>query len=315
MVSERRREQVKQLLLETGWNSEGILEEQALYFRGKVMHVDIVLLYHLYPLAAIELKGLGVSLEPTTDQVLQHAKAVDVPFAFVTDGAKVFGISAHEGRRRTYARFLTPSELWSALGREWDENDPRLFPPFRDPKMSMRVHHALAVSRTVEAVIDGNKRILISMPQGSGKTFVAFQIAWKLMQSGHCQRLLYLSNRRALISFAEHRFKPFGESLLLLTRTANHEASHRVHLGTTDHFVRPRRAPTFRELPPELYDLILVPDADPIEPMIPVLEHFQEAMIIGFTSREPPSSEVTEFYGQPSFTYSLEEVLAIRASS
>lgn len=306
------REQVKQFLFEAGWNSDDILDEQPAHFEGKVMRVDIVLLYNLYPLAVIEVKSPSTSLKlvAAVDQAIQYADALDVPFAFVTDGPNIIEASPLRGETRTHVRFPAPSELWSSLGREWDESDPRLFPPFRDPKMTPRLHQAQAVSRAVEAVVNGKKRGLISMATGTGITYVAFQIAWKLIQSGHCQRMLYLSHRQEQINSARQAFRPFGEDLLLLTRAANKEAFHRVHLATTSYLLNPRKAPTFQEFPPNLYDLILVQDTDPITSMAPIVEHFQQAVMIGFTSRDIPGSKIIQFYGQPSFKYSLEEALA-----
>lgn len=311
MISEKEaQEQVKQLLYGAGWNSDDIIEEQTVYFQGKVMRVDIILLYHLYPLAVIEIKRFDASLELAADQAFRFAEAIDVPFAFVADGTRIIKVSTLEGESQTYEKFPAPSELWSMLGGEWNENDPRLFPPFRDRKMTSRVYQAQAVSRAVEAVVNGEKRLLLSMATGTGKTYVAFQIAWKLVKSGRCQRMLYLSPRQAIIDSAIQVFRPFGEDLLLLSRVGNKEAFHRVHLGTTGYFVHHRKAPTFQEFPSNFYDLIIISDTDSTASTASILEHFQEAVILRFTSREIPSSKVTRLYGQPIFTYSLEEALA-----
>jgi type I restriction enzyme R subunit len=308
------RQRVKRLLLEAGWQDDDILQEQWIYCRGQVMQMDVVLLYNMYPLAVIGVNGSNTSPELIIDRVLECADAVDIPFAFLTDGKVFIEPNPLKGPSKAHARFPSPVELWSLLGQKWNESDPRLFPPYREPGRLLRIHYALAISRAIDAVVDEKKRILVLWAPRSGRTYIAFQIAWKLIRSGHCQRLLVLCDRQALTGFAEGMFEPFGEDLLRLDDGADKEESHRVHLGAPDYFVRSERAPDIRESPAASYDLILIPDTDLIAPMTPLLEYLEGAAVIGFTGQEPPSSDVTQFYGQPIFTYSIEEILAIRAS-
>jgi type I restriction enzyme R subunit len=308
------RQRVKRLLLEAGWQDDDILEDQWIYSRGQVIQMDFVLLYNLYPFAVIGVNGSNTSPGPIVDQLLECADATGIPFAFLTDGTVFIEPNRPEGQSKAYARFPSPTKLWSLLGRDWDESDPRLFPPYPDLQGTPTVHHALAVSRTVEAIMEGDKHVLIFWAPHSGRTHIAFQIAWKLIRSGHCQRLLVLCDRQALTSFAEGMFEPFGEDLHRLDDGADKAGSQRVHLSTLDHLVRSEGAPGIREFPAAFYDLILIPDTNPIAPMTPVLEYFEGAAVIGFTGQEPPSSDVIRFYGQPIFTYSIEEILAIRAS-
>jgi len=312
--------QVTQLLLEAEWNEDDLLEEQAIYFQGRVMRPDIVLCHNLYPLAVVEVKrhsDAPPALATAADQAGEYAEAIDVPFAFATDGNGIVELRLSTGEQTSIASFPSPSDLWSLLGREWSKDDPRLFPPYRDPKTAPRIHHAQAVSQAVEAIVNGGKRALISMPVGTGMTYVAFQIAWKLLQSHYCHRMLYLSDRVELAHQVGRVFEPFEESLLMevtaSTRSqmvsAEGKGARRVHINTVAYLTNPREAPRFQELAPDFYDLIIVQNAEHQSAM-PVLEHFHKAIIVGFTSRDVPGLRTRQFYDQSTFAYSLEEALA-----
>jgi hypothetical protein len=124
--------------------------------------------------------------------------------------------------------------------------------------------------------------------------------------------MLYLNHTVAQTHQAGRVFEPFGETLLVLTASIPRQAvggARRVHLGTVAYFTNPREAPTFQELAPSFYDLIVVQNAEH-QSTVPILEHFQGAIIVGFTSRDVPGSKITQFYGRPVFTHSLEDVLA-----
>lgn len=307
MSEEHTRRQVETLLLEAGWNSDDILEEQSVYFRGRVLRPDMVLLCQLFPLAVIEIKGSAAGLESAAYQVLQYAEAVEVPFAFVTDGIRIVEVSTAGSQSREYQRFPAPPDLWSMLGREWDESDPRLFPPLRSPQMAPRLHHAHAVSRAIDAVMNGRKRVLMTMATGTGKTYVALQIAWKLLQSGYCQRMLYLHSRLADIASARRAFEPLGESVQLRSRRMDIPA-HRLQFATPMFFYGSKDTPALSRFPSNFYDLI-ISDVDPISMVEPLVKYFCEAIAIGITAREVPGSRITRLFGQPSFIYSVQEAL------
>ena len=140
------------------------------------MRPDIVLCHNLYPMAVVEIKRPSASptaLTAAAHQAGKYAEAIDVPFAFATDGNRIVKLRLPEGEETWIAGFPTPSNLWALFGREWLEDDPRLFPPYRDPKMTPMIHHARAVSQTVEAIVNGKKRVLISVAIGTGMTFAA----------------------------------------------------------------------------------------------------------------------------------------------
>lgn len=311
-MEDRIREQIKLQLLESGWNSEDILEDQSVCQDGKIFRIDMVLLYNLYPLAVIEIKSPLTSLKGATIQVNKYAEIVNVPFTFITNGNKIIDAKYMEENHKAYDRFPTPSELWSLLGREWNENDPRLFAPFRDSSMDLKLHHAQAISRSVESIVSGNKHVLISMIFGGGVNYVSFQIAWKFMHSGYFKRMILLSPGRALIDSTAKVFEPFGENLHLV-REENVAINQRVHLDTTAHFLlpmSPKEAPFFERIPPDFYDLILLHDINNPAIAETILNYFQQAVIIGFSTSKYPPLKSTKIFGQPIFTYSLENSLA-----
>lgn len=319
MIAEGTYEQVRQMLLEAGWTEDGLLEGPTIYAQEKVMRPDIILSHNLYPMAVVEIKRPSdnpLALTAAADQAADYAKAINVPFAYATDGSGIVELRLAEGEENWITSFPSPSSLWSLLGREWDEGDPRLFPPYRDSALALMPHQVEAVSKIVEAVVNGKKKVLVSMATGTGMSYVAFQVSWKLIQSGFCQRMLYLTDRVELSHAAQAVFRSFGESLLVRTASSSQTISseeqraHRVHISTVAALMNPRDAPRFQSLPSDFYDLIIVQNAEH-QSVVPIVEYFEQAIVVGFTSRDVPGLKTRQLYGQPVSTYTMEEALAV----
>jgi type I restriction enzyme R subunit len=303
--------QVREQLLDVGWKADDILQEPSISQGGRVVRPDLIALCNLFPLAVIETKSPVVQLDNIAEGARQRAEAAGVPFAFATDGNTILEVRFAGSEYRRYEKFPSPSDLWLLLDRKWDEHDPRLFAPFRQPKFIPRFHQAQAVSQALEAVMNGNKRILLSMATGSGKSYVALQIAWKLIKSGYCRRMLYLTYYRVALEEARHVFGPFGNSMVSLTgwEIADDEV-HQVQFGTTNYFLHGGKSTVLQKYSHDFYDLIILPEVDVFGQVEPVNSHFPDAVKIGFSHRAIPDSRVTQYFRNIVFRYSLEEALA-----
>ena len=304
-------QQVRAQLFDAGWNADDILYEPSISQDGRIIRPDIIALHNLFPLAVIETKGPVAQLDSIAEGARQKAEAVGVPFAFATDGKVILEAKFAESEYRRYEKFPSPSDLWSLLDRPWSEHDPRLFAPFRSPKSVPRFHQAQAVSQALEAVVNGNKRILLSMATGSGKSYVALQIAWKLIKSGHCRRMLYLTYYRVTLDESRQFFGPFGNSVLTLSSGSEiaDDTVHQVHLSTTNYFLHGGKSSVLQKYSPDFYDLIVLPTVDQFGQIEPVISHFPDAVQIGFSDRAISNSRVTRYFHNVAFRYSLEQAL------
>jgi type I restriction enzyme R subunit len=226
----------------------------------------------------------------------------------------VIGMALDVPGLTAYPEFPAPTELWSATGREPTEDDPRIYPPIAWPETRATLYKALAVARALDAIVGGERRVLLALAEGSGRIPVAVQIVWKLLGSRRCRRALVLVTQRERLDYAERMFRPFGDRVATLGREQPARDHREVHLAPIDLFFRKGEFS-----PPEAiakdYDLIVVPDAEGRPDWTLVASHFDQASVVGMSDREPPSAEVVEVLGLPRFSHPLEAELAIRAAA
>ena len=178
-----------------------------------------------------------------------------------------------------------------------------------------RYYQLTAVNKTVEAIAQGKDRLLLVMATGTGKTFTAFQIIWRLMQSKRCQRVLYLADRDVLISQTKNNdFKPFGQKV---TRIEGHkiDPSFEIYLSlyqAIDGETEDRKA--YKEFSPDFFDLVIVDEchrgsAKEDSAWREILEYFSSATQLGMTATPRETKEISniEYFGEPIYTYSLKQ--------
>lgn len=185
---------VKPQILQTGWKSEGILQEPKLSLHGLRLALDFVLLQEWYPLVVVEVKRPeSFSESGSLEQAKYYAEAAGLPLAIATDGTRCVSLNLESEDTKNWEQFPSPKELWQWLNRSLDSNEPRLAPV--SSSSLPRLHQALALGRALDALASGLKRGIISMVQGSGVTAVIVQLLHKLTQSGFFERTLYISDR------------------------------------------------------------------------------------------------------------------------
>ncbi|MCB0003571.1 MAG: DEAD/DEAH box helicase family protein [Anaerolineae bacterium] len=285
------------------------------------------LLYHKpnIPLAIVEAKDNNHALSAGMDQALEYAEALDVPFVYTSNGD---GFMEHDRtvsdgvveRELSLAEFPSPSALWQRLTANKTLNDQAVHVVAQDyyqdrSGRNLRYYQQVAVNRTVEAIANGQKRILLVMATGTGKTFTAFNIIWRLWQARTVKRVLFLADRNILVDQAmTNDFKHFGVTMTKITRREV-DKSYEVYLALYQGISGTEEwQNAYREFSQDFFDLIVVDEchrgsAAADSAWREVLEYFSSAAQIGLTATPKETKEVSniDYFGEPIYTYSLRQ--------
>ncbi|MFH1975453.1 MAG: DEAD/DEAH box helicase family protein [Pseudomonadota bacterium] len=298
--------------------------------RGKAKKADIILYYKSnIPVAVIEAKDNKHSVGAGIQQGLGYAEILDIPVAYSSNGA---GFLEHDrsnftgqiSRELNLGNFPSPAELWQRYkkykGIETTEqerissNDYFFDGSGRKP----RYYQQIAVNRTVEAIARGQNRILIVMATGTGKTYAAFQIIYRLWKSGTAKRILFLADRNALINQTKRGdFKHFKERMTVIRKKQIDKAFEiylALYQGLTNY---DEDKDAYREFSRDFFDLIVVDEchrgsAAADSAWREILEYFNTATHIGLTATPKETRDVSniEYFGDPIYTYSLRQGIA-----
>ncbi|MBQ0945715.1 DEAD/DEAH box helicase family protein [Ideonella sp. 4Y16] len=301
-----------------------------LHARGKARRADYVL-YHApnRPIAVIEAKdnshGPGVGMQ----QALDYADALDVPFAFTSNGdGFVFHDHTVDGSapgaavetHLTLDQFPAPADLWARYcgWRGLDATSaPKAEAPYYDDGSGRapRYYQVNAINRTVEAVAKGQKRVLLVMATGTGKTYTAFQIIWRLWKSKQARRILFLADRNILVDQTKNNdFKPFGAAMTKITGRKI-DTSYEIYLSLYQAVSGPEEDKNvYKQFSPDFFDLIVVDEchrgsAADDSAWRDILSYFSSATQIGLTATPKETKDVssTFYFGEPVYTYSLRQ--------
>jgi type I restriction enzyme R subunit len=239
-------------------------------------------------------------------------------FAYSTNGHGIIEHDYTTGKQAALDAFPSPDELWARLrAKEGIANakdaEDVLFPFYQEiGGKTPRYYQEIAINRAVQAVIQGKKRVLITMATGTGKTFVAFQIIWKLWKTRRKTRILYLADRNVLVDQAKDRtFSPCGDALCKIQGKAI--KSREIYFAIYQAIVDDERRPgLYKEYPRDFFDLIVVDEchrgsAKDESKWREILEYFSSAAQIGMTATPLRTDNVDtyQYFGNPIFTYSL----------
>lgn len=320
-------------LYAAGWDDEHIREQlpitdgriiplgQKKYTRKETLRPDYVLyLKSHYPIAVVEAKDEYKQPSSGLQQAIQYAEMMGLNFAYATNGHGIVERELSNGRERTLTAFPTPDELWSRLRGEKqldDEQDAAdaLTAYYEEVGGKIpRYYQQIAINRTVEAIIQGQPRILLTMATGTGKTFVAFQIVWRLWKAGRKKRILFLADRNVLVDQAKDRtFSPMGEALHKIKGRAikSREMYFALYQALSGGEDRPN---LYEKYPPDFFDLIIVDEchrgsARDDSSWRQILEYFAPAQQIGLTATPKRSDNIDTYayFGDPIYTYSLKQ--------
>ncbi|BEM53005.1 DEAD/DEAH box helicase [Serratia marcescens] len=293
--------------------------------RIKVKSADIVL-YHKpnLPLAVIEAKANQHAIGKGMQQGLDYAGLLDVPFVFASNGdGFIFHDKTNPQQLESeiaLSDFPTPEQLWQKYC-VWkgftQEQLPVISQDYYDDGSgkSPRYYQMQAVNRTVDAVSAGKKRVLLVMATGTGKTYTAFQIIWRLWKAKNKKRILFLADRNILVDQTKNNdFQPFGNAMTKITgRTI--DPAYEVHLALYQAITGPEEyQKAYKQVAPDFFDLIVIDEchrgsASEDSAWREILEYFGSATQIGLTATPKETEDVSniDYFGDPVYTYSLKE--------
>ncbi|MCT6441159.1 DEAD/DEAH box helicase family protein [Escherichia coli] len=326
-------------ILNAGWDNttqirqEVKLRDGKVIVRGKVAarrtvkSADIVL-YHKpgIPLAVIEAKANKHEIGKGMQQGIEYARLLDVPFVFATngDGFIFRDATAAEGecleKQITLDDFPSPAELWQkfCLWKGYTQAQlPVITQDYYDDGSgkSPRYYQLQAINKTIEAVSNGQNRVLLVMATGTGKTYTAFQIIWRLWKSKNKKRILFLADRNILVDQTKNNdFQPFGTAMTKVSgRTI--DPAYEIHLALYQAITGPEEdQKAFKQVAPAFFDLIVIDEchrgsASEDSAWREILDYFSSATQIGLTATPKETHEVssTDYFGDPVYVYSLKE--------
>ena len=295
--------------------------------RKTVKAADIVLYTKFsQPIAVIEAKSNKHEIGKGMQQAMDYARLLDVPFIFATNGdGFIFRnnlAKANEQIEQEIAldEFPSPSELWNrwAEFKGLTEDQVKIVTQeyYTDGSdKTPRYYQIQAISKTIEAIAKGQDRILLVMATGTGKTYTAFQIIWRLWKARHKKRILFLADRNALVdqTFLDD-FQPFGTAMTKV-KNRKFDPSYEIHLALYQAITGPEEhQKAFKQVSRDFFDLIVIDEchrgsAADDSAWREILEYFKPATQIGLTATPKETEEVsnTDYFNEPIYTYSLKE--------
>ena len=304
--------------------------------RGKALTADYVLEYRNTKLAVVEAKAWDEALTEGVAQAKNYAGKLAVRFTYATNGQGIYAIDMKTGKEGKIAAYPKPDELWKlTFAEENTWRDRFASVPFEDRGGSHpgRYFQDIAVERVMEAIAANKPRILLTMATGTGKTFVAFQIAWKLFHSrwnlsrepSRLPRILFLADRNILANQAYNEFSAFPEDAMIRISPAEIRRRDRVPTNGSIFFTifqtfmsgppkDGKPSPYFGEYPPDFFDFIVIDEchrggANDESNWRGILEYFAPAVQLGMTAtpKRDENVDTYAYFGDPVYIYSLKD--------
>ena len=304
--------------------------------RSKPDIADYVLVYRNHMLAVVEAKRWALPYTEGLGQAKDYSEKLATRYAYATNGQKIYGVDMATGKEGDVARYLTPNELWDrvfAVKNVWRDRFAAV--PFEDRGRTweVRYYQDLAVNNALEAITSNEKRILLTLATGTGKTMIAFQIAWKLFQSRWTlqgdqrrrPRILFLADRNILANQAFNDFSAFAEDALVRIKPEDIRKKGKVPKNGSIFFTifqtfmsgppkGGKPSPYFGEYPPDFFDFIIIDEchrggANDESNWRAILKYFAPAVQLGLTAtpKRKDNVDTYAYFGEPVYTYSLKQ--------
>ena len=305
-----------------------VIVQGSLHSRGKAKRADYILYYKAnMPIAIIEAKDNKHNVGDGMQQALEYSEILDIPFVFTSNGDSfVFhDKTIQDGpieREISLEQFPTPDELREKYNTYKNLDNPELIEIAEqdyfsdDSGMSPRYYQQIAVNRTVEAVAKGIDRILLVMATGTGKTYTAFNIIWRLWKSKKKQRILFLADRSALLTQTKNGdFSPFGNDVMHIIKNRKIDKSYQIYFALYQGLTSNDDSKNaYKEFSKDFFDLIIIDEchrgsASEASAWRDVLDHFDQATQIGLTATPKETKDISNmaYFGEPLYTYSLKQ--------
>ena len=331
---------------QSGWNKQTQIREEVTFTAGRIFvkgkktkrgekkRADIIIYYKPnIPVAVVEAKDNKHTVGAGMQQALEYANTLDIPVAISSNGdgfviqcRKNCGPKGADGKsivseNADLDHFPTPDELWNCyelyngLASKEEEDTSLCSYYFDSTGRAPRYYQRIAINRTVEAIARGQNRILLVMATGTGKTYTAFQIIYRLWKSGCKKRILYLADRNNLITQTKKGdFKHFKDKCHII-KHKHIDKSYEIYLalyqGLTNY---DEETDAYKQFSPDFFDLIIVDEChrgsvDEDKAWHKILSYFSSATQIGMTAtpKETKALSNIEYFGEPIYTYSLKQ--------
>ncbi|WP_386412797.1 EcoAI/FtnUII family type I restriction enzme subunit R [Stutzerimonas stutzeri] len=316
----------KQVREEVSFTKGRIIVRGKLHSRGESRRADYIL-YHQsnLPIAVIEAKDNKHDVGSGMQQALGYAEALDVPFVFSSNGDGFLfhdrsGTGAQVETELSLEQFPSPTELWQRYcqwkGLQGEAVQKAEAPYYDDGSGRMpRYYQMNAINRTVEAVARGQERILLVMATGTGKTYTAFQIIWRLWKSKQKKRILFLADRNILVDQTKNNdFKPFGQAMTKITNRQI-EKSYEIYLSLYQAVTGAEEERNiYKQFSQDFFDLIVIDEchrgsAAEDSAWREILDYFSSATHVGLTATPKETKEVSSitYFGEPVYSYTLKQ--------
>lgn len=337
------RKEVVPKLVEAGWdNAPYAINEQRTFTDGRIVFVggkarrgrqkraDFILRYRAdFPIAVVEAKSKYKHAADGLQQARDYAEILGLKFAYSTNGTAIYEVDYTTGIERQISQFPSPEELWTRLSSAENLTDRTksflLSPTYPDKSKPLRYYQEIAVNRAVQAVLQDRKRILLTLCTGAGKTAVAFQVCWKLWNSGwnakgtkRKPKILFLADRNVLVDDPKDKdFSVFGDARFKIS-------GGEISKGRDIYFAiyqaiagNESREGIFKDYAKDFFDLIIVDEchrgsARDDSSWREILEWFDQAYQIGMTAtpKREDNADTYSYFGDPIYEYSLAQGIA-----
>jgi len=337
-----KREYIDPKLREAGWESSNVrvhmeysITDGRIQFggkRAKPKRADYVLEYKNKKLGIIEAKKFGLGMTEGLEQVKEYGQMLDVDFVYSTDGMGIYEYSLKTGKGREIESFPTPDELWKKTFSAHDEWKRRFSEiPFASSNLkSPRYYQEIAIARALDAVAENKSRILLTLATGTGKTYIAAQIAYKLYESvwsldkesGRRPRILFLADRNILADQAKADFDIFSDDQMArITPVEIRKAGNELPKNASVFFTIFQTLTGengderhFEKYDPDFFDFIVIDEchrggANDESQWRGILEYFAPAVQLGLTAtpKRKDNVDTYDYFGYPVYEYSLKQ--------
>ena len=300
--------------------------------RAKADSADYVLQYKGSNLAVVEAKRDDAAYTEGVGQAKKYADRLHVRYTYSTNGKKIYGIDMSEGKEGDVDHYPSPDELWEMTSKKENNwRDKLLSVPFEDRggTWEPRFFQENAINKVIEAIADDKKRILLTLATGTGKTAIAFQIAWKLYKARwnlqkdglRMPRILFLADRNILADQAFNSFSAFPETALIRIRPNEVRKTGEVPTNGSIFFTIFQTFMSgddgelfFGQYPENFFDFIVIDEchrggANDESSWRGIMDYFSEAVQLGLTAtpKRDDNTDTYHYFGEPVYTYSLKD--------
>ena len=312
---------------EVSFTKGRIIVRGKLHSRGEQKRADYILYYKSnIPIAIIEAKDNHHSVGAGMQQALNYAETLEIPFVFSSNGNAFLmhdrtGSAEMTEQELALDHFPSPEDLWIRYcawkGIQTAQAKNTVEMPYYDDGLGRapRYYQASAINNTIEAVARGQQRILLVMATGTGKTYTAFQIIWRLWKSGTKKRILFLADRNILVDQTKNNdFKPFGAAMTKISKRQI-DKSYEIYLSLYQAVTGNEEDKNiYKQFTPDFFDLIVIDEchrgsAAEDSPWREVLEYFSNATHVGLTATPKETRDISSisYFGEPVYSYTLKQ--------